>query len=101
VVDDHGHVLVVPTVQQFVDADNRQAIEQVGFLATSHNSLHDGADRLPPGAHHRAHRGLVAPLCEVGDVVFKREREPRADLPHATRSTFTALQRRQLTRRRS
>jgi hypothetical protein len=76
VVDHHGHVLVVPAVGQLVNADDGQAIERIACAASRNDALHDCADGLPRDAHVRAHRGLVASLGQVGDVVFERDREP-------------------------
>jgi hypothetical protein len=71
VVDDHGQVLVMPPVRQLVDADVLQSIEQLRLTAASHHALNHGAHGPPGDPHRLGHRGLVASLGEVGDVVLE------------------------------
>src|SRR5213078_2346138 len=79
-VHDHGDILVMAAVRQLIDADHREPVEQVVVAMTSDYPLDDRSDGAPRDAHHRAHRGLVAALGEVPDLVLERPREPRTRL---------------------
>lgn len=79
-VDDDGQVLVVPTVRQLVDTDVLQVVEHVRLPASGHDALDDGAHRPPGDPHRLGHRGLVAALGQVGDVVLEVPRVARVVL---------------------
>lgn len=52
VVDDDGHVFVMATVRQLVDADVREPLEHVGALPPHDDALDNRADRRPRDTHH-------------------------------------------------
>ena len=79
-VHDHGDILVVAAVRKLIDADHREPVEQVVVTMTGDHPLDDRPDGAPRDAHHRAHRGLVAALGKVPNLVLERPREPGARL---------------------
>lgn len=80
VIDDDGHVLVVLTERELVEADAREPIEHPACVAElpRHHAFDDLAHRRPRDPHVLRDARLVRTLCLVGNELLEVVRVPRA-----------------------